>query len=335
MTLSVRNTIARMLPLHWEMRRRFRRPTGEPGEPYYIEWSGAPRPRGEGWDRAAFDGDGVLLTYGTRRPVAIAQYALTQYEKARRGDGAAQRRLLAQLSYLERAQRDDGAYVHEAELVPGYGVSGAFLSAQAQGEAASALLRGYVLTSRASYLEHARRALQPLLRDTAAGGASYIRGADVLFEEVASAHPCHILNGHLYAAFGLWELLRFGSLAPEYGALHDAAVATLERWLPYYDADGWSCYDLAVDERGSRHYADLWYHQFHIAQLHVYAAMTQRAVFTAMASRWHRAMEEPRVRARVWRYGACALLGGARRRLLRAPVPTLRPLSFSADPQRT
>jgi hypothetical protein len=168
-----------------------------------------------------------------------------------------------------------------------------------------------------------------MLLDTREGGVSYIRGNDVFFEELATPEPCHILNGHLYGAFALWEFIRFDLVGKEYVELHDSAIRTCERWLSHYDAGGWSCYDLAVDRRGRPHYANLWYHQFHIAQLQVYAAMTGRRSFALMSERWNAAQRKMRVRAQVWSYGLQSALDGIGRRLVRRPFTPFRPLAAS------
>jgi hypothetical protein len=164
-----------------------------------------------------------------------------------------------------------------------------------------------------------------LRRDIRDDGASYLRDGNVFFEEVAAEPACHILNGHIYASFGVWEYVVHGFADDALKALHDESVATLERWIDLFDADGWSCYDLAVDDDGRRHYAPLWYHQFHIAQLRVYAAMTGNARFGDVAERWNRGLDEFEVRARVWKYHAGSLARAVRRRIRKEPVRAFSP----------
>ncbi|MGB6984954.1 MAG: D-glucuronyl C5-epimerase family protein [Candidatus Aquilonibacter sp.] len=319
------NELRRMFPTSWSMTRQYRLPTDDPGQPYFIAWNPGPRPAGEGWNEATFDDDGLFTLGAYRNPVTISQFALTQHALAQRGHAQARVYFLSQAEWLMRAQRDDGAIPYPVDS-PIYGAKSGWISGMAQGEVASVLLRAFIATGDSRFRDAGVQALAPLARDVRDGGASYIDGRDVFFEEVASARPHHILNGHIYAAFALWEYTRFGLADETLRALHHDAVRTLESWLSAFDADGWSCYDLATDDEGRRHYARLWYHQFHIAQLRVYAAMTERDEFERMARRWHDAMLSRDVQRRVWRYHVQTLIRSARRRVIReAPAPLVPP----------
>lgn len=325
----VASELRRMFPVSWRMSRSWRLPSDHVGQPYYIAWSGAPRPKGEGWNEASFYDDGVLKLGTYRNPVQISQYALTQYALAYDGHATARARFLAQAEWLVSAQRGDGGYPYPI-AAPAYNANPGWLSGMAQGEAASVLLRAYSLTHDVRYRDAGLRALSPLRRDVRDGGASLLRDGAVFFEEVAASPECHILNGHVYAAFAVWEYVRFGMGDDELTALHAGAVRTLKRWLPAYDAGGWSCYDLAIDDEGRRHYAPLWYHQFHIAQLRVYAVMTSEPQFAAMAERWHDALDRCEVRMRVWSYNAKSLLRSLRRRVTRGSVVAFAPSAENA-----
>lgn len=323
---EISKELRRMFPLRWEMTRRYRLPTSEPDQPYYIAWSAAPRPKGEGWATAQFDRDGALVTEsGLYTPVTMAQFAFHEYAQyTAKKTPLARIRFLAQADYFVRHQRDDGGYPYSLAL-PDYGARPGWLSAMAQGEIASVLLRAYALTGDERYLERGVRALSPLKLDTRSGGATFFRDGAVFFEEVATDDPCHILNGHLFAAFGVWEYVRFGIAGDDIYALHQDAVRTLESWLPKFDCDGWSAYDLALDEHGRRHLSPMWYHQFHIAQLHVYGCMTGVRAFSEMSERWRDALARKRVRAQVWRYHADSLVHAVRRRISRKGR-TFRPI---------
>lgn len=316
--------LQRMFPLSWRMQRAYRLPTGVLGEPYFIRWLPDARPFGEGWNDATFSEDGVVQLNTFRNPVQIAQYALDQYERC--DEASAKARFLAQADYFVRAQRADGAYPYPIAL-PAYSANPGFISAMAQGEVASVLLRAFALTRNDAYLEAGKSALRPLLRSVDDGGASYIDGEDLFFEEIAADPPCHILNGHIYAAFGLWEYVAAGFADAALCNAHQTALATLDRWLERFDLGGWSSYDLALDENGRRHFASLWYHQFHIAQLRVFAAMTGRPRFHTMADRWEGALTRFNVRAAVWEHGAKSLVSACGRRArgrVRSPFVPMR-----------
>lgn len=323
--MNMRAELSRTFPLRWSMQRRFRVPTREVGEPYYIQWSGAPPPIGEGWDDAAFDGEGLICKGTFPNPVSISQYALSQYDSASSGYACAKKRFLRHARWLRDHQRNDGGYPYPIPL-PAYGVEPGWLSAMAQGEAASVLLRAYALESDPSYLEAGLNSLEPLARDVCEGGALFVRGSRVVFEEVASPQPSHILNGHLYASFALWEYVEHRFVRKELAQLHNDAVNSLARHVHEYDANGWSYYDLTADERGVRHEAPLWYHQFHIAQLHVYAAMTGNELFESFSRRWQASLDSPLARARVWNYGFYRTASALNRRVLGLKAPAFRTL---------
>jgi hypothetical protein len=316
--------LARMFPIRWTLVRGYRLPEGLPGEPYFIEWDPRPQPVGEGWPEP--ESRRGLRTAGVFNPVRTAQFGLYNYARAVEGDVRARSGFLAQVTDLERAQRLDGSFPYAR--TSDYAARPGWISAMAQGEAASLFLRAYALTGRPSYAEAARNAIAPLRRDLRDGGASYLRNGDVFFEEVAVEPACHILNGHLYAAFGLWEVLRHGFGDRELEELQRAAIATIERYLPLYDVGGWSCYDLTTMIDGRRHWAPLWYHHFHIAQLRVYAAMTQREVFATYAERWNTALSDPRTRKAVWSYGTRSLTQAVLRRVRLAPRHRFDPITL-------
>jgi D-glucuronyl C5-epimerase C-terminus len=300
-------------PLSWRMKRTYRLPSDGWQQPYYIEWDPRPRPRGEGWRTAVLDHDGVLVTSQGHNPVSIAQYALHLYKRLLDGDEVAHSQFLGQARYFLTRQREDGAYPYQFPC-PAYGLQAGWVSGMAQGEAASVLFRLYRLTARKEHLEAALRALEPLKRDVSLGGAASIEGNHVFFEEYPSNPPSHVLNGHLFAAFAIWEASHFGYADDTLRRLHSAAVETLEEVLPLYDSGGWSTIDL---QRSSSFYrlSSVMYHQLHIAQLAVYARMTGRPIFAVFARKWERGLRNLSVRAALWRYGFGLTIQQARQKL--------------------
>ncbi len=196
--LAVRKTF----PLRWRMVRQCRLPQRILGEPYFAGFEPGGGIYGEYWDR--FDSNGVLFK-GSYNHVSIAQFALHQYERARE-DERARIAFFRHAGYLRDALEVDGTLRFPFSL-PDYDLQPGFISAMAQGEAVSVFLRAYALGNDERYMDAARSALVPLERSTDSGGATLMRGNDVFFEEVPDL-PTHILNGHLWAAFGVWEACR-------------------------------------------------------------------------------------------------------------------------------
>jgi D-glucuronyl C5-epimerase-like protein len=306
----------RLFPLSCRMRRRYRMPRGDPAGPYYLIVDPGGGAFGERWNE--FDERGILRNGGYYNPVSIAHYALHCYDRLYAGDSRAREPFMRHVEYLMHAKNDDGSYAYDIPYSQ-YGIAGGWHSSMAQGEAASVFLRAYAVTSSRRYIEAALHALEPLQRDVSEGGTSLLRGDLAFFEEVAEA-PCHILNGHLCAAFGVWDVCRAGFAPPRLRAIHETAIRTLQRWLPRFDAKGWSYYQLAARD-GERHYATLFYHQTHIAQLDVYAEMTGCEEFRTMSRRWYAGLRDMRVRARVWADIGNWALRSVRRRLHARTAP--------------
>ena len=316
-------------PVDWSMRRRYRLPTNDLAQPYYIYYPGTLQPDMP-WNGISFDAHGVAMTERGYNAVTAAQYALYSHERLLRDVPGSRAAFFAQIRFLLERRRGDGGYPYDFAM-PEYGVEPGFLSAMAQGLAASAFLRAHAVTGEARFREAAVLALEPLRRDTSQGGVSYLRGERAFFEEVASREPCHILNGHLFAAFGLWDAIAHGCADGELLALHGRAVETLRAWLPLFEKGGWSYYQLGVRDAGRRHYANIYYHHLHIAQLHVYAAMTGITHFAQIAARWERGLRDYRVRGRFWLDSASWSLDVVRRRVGRRRRAPWRPMQLVSE----
>jgi hypothetical protein len=319
--------LRRAFPVQWHMERKCRLPVGRMDEPYFVSFDPGSGLFGERWD--AFDASGVLCK-GAYNAVSIAQYALYCYERFCQGDDAARAAFLRQVAYLCAAQQSDGTYRYDFPH-QAYGVAPGWISGLAQGEAFSVFLRAYALTKRGEFLDRGHAALSSFERAVENGGVTYVCGDDVFFEEMPG-RVTHILNGHVSAAFAVWEAIRYGIATPALQQLHDRAIDTLVRWLPLYDADGWSFYELAVQGNRKRRYVPITYHQTHIAVLHVYAAITGRAEFARMSERWRRGLNRWDVRARVWRDSMEWVAESAVRRLYRAPAGSWRSLPTDTAP---
>ncbi|HET7815558.1 MAG TPA: D-glucuronyl C5-epimerase family protein [Candidatus Baltobacteraceae bacterium] len=299
------NRAAVAFPLNWQHCRPYRAyERAERLGPYYVRWDADGGPYGEGWAGERFDAQGVLISGKERayHPIRIAQFALEQFGRWReRGDVAARRAFLAQsrwfLEHQHVRRNIPGCYPFPFAW-PRYGAPAGFLSAMAQGEAISVLLRAAQTTQSDIYLHAAVRAAQPFRHAIGEGGVSWTapRG-DLIFEEAATQNAAHILNGWIFAAWGLFELRSYASWA---GDLFDRSMETLLERLPLYDSGRWSYYSLAMERGGFRRLATLKYHAFHVAQLHVLASMTGHTAFEDTACRWQSYTRRIDSRAALW-----------------------------------
>jgi hypothetical protein len=252
--------------------------------------------------RGPFDAAGVpLLDYhgaiGRQyNPIAIAQYGLARFNRWCITPGTDDERAwLAAANWLDAHLTPNAAGVHvwmhhfdwpyrELLRAPWY-------SGLAQGSGISLLLRAADATGERRFAHAALRALEAFRVDVDRGGVIARDAASSTWIEEYVVHPpSHILNGFIWALWGVYDCIRFaGSLDAQ--ELFDAGVATLEKALPDYDTGRWSLYELHAGR--SRMLASRYYHELHIVQLRVLERMTRVATFGLFADRWQRYLRSP------------------------------------------
>ncbi|MCK4794653.1 MAG: hypothetical protein KAV87_63570, partial [Desulfobacteraceae bacterium] len=107
----------------------------------------------------------------------------------------------------------------------------------------------------------------------------------IWFEEYIVFPPTHILNGFIWASWGVYDyfLATGESIAEE---LFRQAIQTLIANLRRYDVGFWSLYEQSGTRL--RMLASPFYHQLHIVQLKVLYRLTKEDVFREYALRWER-----------------------------------------------
>jgi heparosan-N-sulfate-glucuronate 5-epimerase len=288
---------------------------------YYLVFDEAVLKQGGSQD-FHFDAQGIPLipTYvdvEPRRmhyyPIAIGQYALaifhTWLDGGQEGD---RRRFLSLAEWFVANQAEDGCWYAQSEIKV-YRLRPPWPSAMAQGRGLSVLLRAWQESGEGRYLDGARRALAAFSRPLAAGGVASTFDGRVTYEEYPVQPPPHVLNGMIFALFGLWDMARADPGDGQAAALFEQGAATVAALLPRYDTGWWSLYDLYHLEAGTpRNLCTAHYHDIHIKQLTALHAITDRAPFAAMARRW--AAYEAGVSGRLRAYAGKAVFV-ARRRL--------------------
>jgi hypothetical protein len=146
------------------------------------------------------------------------------------------------------------------------------------------LVRAYQETREKRHLEASRKAFDTFLQDVKDGGVTYSDGNGyVWFEETIVDPPTHILNGFIWAAWGVYDyFLQSGYREAE--RLLNGAVKTIRDNLALFDAGFWSLYE----QSGTRMkmLASPFYHSLHIIQLRVMHKLTGDPVFTKFAEKW-------------------------------------------------
>jgi heparosan-N-sulfate-glucuronate 5-epimerase len=258
--------------------------------------------------RGAYDANGIpQLDYhgdiGLQyNPIAIAQYGLGNYNLSHRTNDPDRRRkffLIADwlCSNLEPNPRGLLVWNHHFDWEYRDTLRAPWYSALAQGQGISLLVRAHQESGDARYLQAAQSALSAFEHSVENGGVVFTdKSGDLWFEEYIVCPPTHILNGFIWALWGVYDY----HLATKDAAAHELysrGVRTLLHNLERYDLGFWSLYEQA----GTRlpMVASSFYHQLHIVQLRVMHRLTGEDLFAEMADRWDRYMQNRSNRTRA------------------------------------
>jgi len=239
-------------------------------------------------------------------PIAIAQYALGNYNLRCRTDDPDRRRkffLIADwlCSHLEPNQRGLLVWNHHFDWEYRDTLKAPWYSALAQGQGVSVLVRAHKESGDGRYIEAARQAFAVFEHPVFEGGVAFTDEAgDLWFEEYIVSPPTHILNGFIWALWGVYDYF-LATLHPAAQELFSRGVRTLLHNLSRYDLGFWSLYE----QSGTRlpMVASQFYHRLHIVQLRVMHRLTGEALFSEVADRWEAyALSAPkRARALVYK----------------------------------
>ncbi|MCW3016132.1 MAG: D-glucuronyl C5-epimerase domain protein [Solirubrobacterales bacterium] len=221
--------------------------------------------------------------------------------------------------YLVAAQQSGdgprrGAWLHHRPLPHTYELPEPWISAMAQGEGASLLVRLHDATGQLRFGDAAVAALVPMRVLTEEGGASAALGTGQLPQEYPTRPPSHVLNG---AVFALWG---FRDVAVGLGDARartdfEEGAATLARNIHRWDTGRWSRYDLFPHARVN--VASPAYHRLHIDQLTVMDLVAPDDRFRHARERYEEYARSTRLRAEAlaakvqFRLGTSRRSGGA------------------------
>jgi hypothetical protein len=242
-----------------------------------------------------YDGAGIpMLDYHGQiglqyNPIAIAQYGLGNYNLyVQTRDADRKSKFIAASNWmrdhLEQNAQGVWVWTHKFDWEYRDTLKAPWYSGLAQGQGVSLLVRAHHETGDASYLEAAQRAFESFFRPVKDGGVIYTdeRG-DAWIEEYLVDPPTHILNGFLWAAWGVYD---FGLAIGDARAkdLFSSVTRTLLRNVERYDLGFWSLYE----QSGTllKMVASPFYHRLHVVQLRIMRQMTGEEKFGQVAERW-------------------------------------------------
>ena len=171
----------------------------------------------------------------------------------------------------------------------------------------SVFIRAFLLTENSRWQRLAHEALRPLLPE-ADSELVFETDEGPVLEEVASDPPSHILNGWIYALWGLWE----AKVVLEHDgaeAMLDSSLQCLRSTLHLYDVGWWSRYSLYPHKLPDL--AKPFYHALHVDQLDVLHRLFGGADFADAAARW-RGYDRPVGRVRAVAQKAAFVASGYR-----------------------
>ena len=241
------------------------------------------------------DGDGIpLLNYHGNiglqyNPIAIAQWGLGNFNLFLRSkDERAKTKFLAAADWLMKHLEPNSFGVpvwnHHFDWEYRTPLKAPWYSGLAQGQGISLLVRVAQETGKSQYLEAATQAFTSFSKSIQEGGVVFTdENGDIWFEEYIVSPPTHILNGFIWAAWGVYDFF-LATKEKSAQELFNRAVETLRKNLDRYDLGFWSLYELS----GTRlpMVASPFYHQLHITQLRLMHRLTGDDVFSQYAERW-------------------------------------------------
>lgn len=242
-----------------------------------------------------YDSTGIpMLDYHGRigvqyNPIAIAQWGLGNHDLFRQtGRSNRKEKFLCASEWLcknlEQNPQMIWVWNHHFDWEYRTTLRAPWYSGLAQGQGISLLLRAYKETGDIRFSNAAERVFAAFCRPMAEGGVAFTdeRG-DLWFEEYIVSPPTHILNGFIWAIWGVYDYFLFSGDQTA-GDLFQKSVQTLYRNLPHYDFGFWSLYE----QPGTwiPMVASPFYHRLHIIQLQVMHRLTEGNLFLEYAERW-------------------------------------------------
>jgi hypothetical protein len=224
-------------------------------------------------------------------PIAIAQWGLGNFNLARRtGDEERSQKFLRAANWLvanlESNPHGLSVWNHHFDWEYRDRLKAPWYSGLAQGQGISLLVRAYQETGNVAYLDAARCAFQSFLHFVDEGGVAFAdEHGDLWFEEYIVRPPTHILNGFIWAMWGVYDYW-LATHDEKARRLFHSAVNTLRKNLAQYDLGFWSLYE----QSGTRlkMVASPFYHRLHIVQLRIMHQLTGEELFLRYAGQWER-----------------------------------------------
>lgn len=167
--------------------------------------------------------------------------------------------------------------------VKGFNSKPDWVSAMYQGEILSCFVRAFIISENEKYLELCERVYQSFW--TPLGKKYGFMNKDkygLWFEEAPQVPAPHILNGYIFAIWGIYDYYRI-TKREDLLKVWNRCVETLKKALPKYDLGYWSLYDLNGTIASYKYHKEV-----HIPQLNAMYEITNDQFFKETATRWQK-----------------------------------------------
>jgi hypothetical protein len=222
-------------------------------------------------------------------PIAIAQYGLGNYNLyVRSGDDDRKSKFLKVADWLvenlEETPQGTKVWNHHFDWEYRDTLKAPWYSALSQGQGVSLLVRAHKETDKGEYLQSAESAFDSFKKNLNLGGVTFTDGNGFRwFEETIVDPPTHILNGFIWATWGVYDFYLY-TKDKEAESLYLAAIKTLRDNIHLFDTGFWSLYEQSGTSM--KMLASPFYHSLHIVQLRVLYKLTGETIFKEYADRW-------------------------------------------------
>jgi heparosan-N-sulfate-glucuronate 5-epimerase len=245
---------------------------------------------------ASLDEDGIpYVVAGKSRKYYIIltiQYGLSCYDLLQKEIEIKENTLRLQncLNWIDDQKEEfKDSYVWRSDYNEQYSISKGWISGMYQGQAISLYLRAYQLFNIKRYLNTAEKTFSSFSIDYEDGGFKRIDDKGCIwFEEYPTEKPSFVLNGFIYAMFGILDFYRV-TKRTDAKLLWESCVHTLIVNLPKYDVWYWSVYDQLKQELVSYYYQK----NVHLPLMKIMFELTDNQLFEEYAVKWERNLNNP------------------------------------------
>ena len=229
-------------------------------------------------------------------PIVIAHHSMRTWQKFVADDDSQLDIFIDNANWLVNNQKEDGSWQIHHVVTKGKGkTQPPWISGLSQGLGISVLTKAFLETKDSVYLQVAELAIEPFTKTLESNGLLFDRDGTFSFEEYPMGkYSPGVLNGHLYALFGLYDLNDYTENST-IDSLITIGEDFMVQHLAAFDAGYWSYYSLQQDRKFSNHYhlSSPWYQMLHVAQMKALYRETGNEDFQIIAEKFEDQLDNP------------------------------------------